>query len=161
MLHHLRSSRTNLPPVFLLLWKKTSELFRLHPGLSFNVLQKFFILEEHLWQTVFFPQNLNDTRSWFHPLGVWSYQPFYWNFSLPFLEKNSRKNICVFLQNMLVTWLKNQHRHFHGRMSTFATAPLHCSASFHVKRWEKKWPFRGSSPFGKEGLSWVFKSSKS
>lgn len=47
---------------------------------------------------VLFPQNLNDTQSWFHPLEVWSYQPFYWNFNLPFLEKNSRKNICVFLQ---------------------------------------------------------------
>ena len=36
---------------------KTSELFRLHPGLSFNVLQKFFILEEHLCVTrVVFPQ---------------------------------------------------------------------------------------------------------
>lgn len=67
-------------------------------------------------------------------------------------KKTVEKKGVYIPANMLVTWLKNQHRHFHGRMSTFATDPLHCSASFHVKRW----PFRGFPRHGKEGLSWVF-----
>lgn len=164
MLHHLQSSRTNLPPVFLLLRKKTKHL-------SFSDCIQVFLSTSSRSSSSW--RNICDTRSF--PAKSKRYtvlvSPTWGLVISTFLlklqltlpgKKQSKKYMCI-SANMLVAWLKNQHRHFHGRMSTFATDPLHCSASFHVKRWEKKRTKHGrseDSPSGEEGLPGFLKAQK-